>query len=137
MLGYQRFFKADSRIIFIKVIAILEALCPPSEKLSCGVKIQTCSASCLSSETIKKASSRTVNFVDRKAFISQLGRWKEINSSVADHGYRLPLHHLLALIFYVVMPSKRLGLSVLSYRKSDKTDLSKCLEACFWRHSVD
>ena len=42
-----------------------------------------------------------------------------------------PLHHLLALMFYVVMPSKRLGLSVLSYRKSDRIDLSKSLELAF------
>ena len=42
-----------------------------------------------------------------------------------------PLHHLLALIFSVVMASRRLGLSVLSYRKSDKIDLSKGLELAF------
>ena len=42
-----------------------------------------------------------------------------------------PLHHRLALIFCVVMPSGRLGLSVLSYRKSDRIDLSKGLELAF------
>ena len=42
-----------------------------------------------------------------------------------------PLHHLLTLILCVVMPSKRLGLSVLSYRKSDRIDLSKGLELAF------
>ena len=39
---------------------------------------------------MEKGIIKTVNFMNHKAFISQLGVF-EINSSVVDGGYRLPL----------------------------------------------
>ena len=41
-------------------------------------------------ETIKKVSSKTVNFMDHKTFILQPNVFK-INSSVVDYGFHLPL----------------------------------------------
>ena len=59
--------------------------------------------------------------MDHKAFILQLEVFK-INSS---NGFHLPSHHLLTLVFCLVIPSKRLGFAwcLLSHRNSDGIDL--------------
>ena len=51
--------------------------------------------------------------MDDKAFISQLEVF-EINSSVVDDGFRLPLTSPADPYFLRSIPSKKLGLSVLT-----------------------
>ena len=70
----QRFRRAGSRIIFVKVLPdhchIGGPFPPIREAVSHGIKIQICFASCLSGETMKKGI--IFNFMDHKAFILQL-----------------------------------------------------------------
>ena len=126
MLDNQRFVKADSRIIFIKVLNdhcnIGDPLASIREAVSWSQNPHMFSQLFIN-ETMKKGIIKTVSFMDHKVFISQLGAF-EINSSIVDDGYRLPLKSSAGPYFCIVMPSKRLELSVLSYSKSDRMNLS-------------
>ena len=87
---------------------------PIREAVSHAIKIRICLASRLSRKTMKKGKSRAVNYMDHKAFISQLQVF-DISNSVVDDGFHLPLTSSADPYFlrsHVVTPSKRLGLII-------------------------
>ena len=125
MLDNQMFRRADSRIIFIKVLHdhchIGGPLSPMREAGSDGIKIHISLASCLSGETMKKGIIQNFQFYGPQGFISQL---------VVDDGFRLPLTSPADPKFFcVVIPSKRLGLSVLTHLQKFRWSLPR-FKAC-------
>ena len=137
MLDNQRFIKADSRIIFLSMtIAILEVLCPPSERLSHRVKIQTCLGSCLLAETMKKGVIQNCHFMNHKAFNSK-PRVFEINSSVVDDGSHLPLTSPAGPYFLCGHAKQKTGIISTQLQEVRYNQPQSGFGTCFWRHSAD
>ena len=138
MLDNQRFFKADSRIIFIKVL---------NDHCSIGGPMSPIREAVSWSQNPNMFGQLFTGWNHGKRYHPKLSiLWTTRLSSHSLGFLKLTvllwmmaivcaLYHLLALIFYVLMPSKRLGLSVLSYRKSDRTSVrvwSLLLETFSW-----
>ena len=132
MLDNQRFFKVDSGIIFIKVwpLQYWRPFVPHQRSCLIESKSKHVRPVVYPVKPWKRVSSKLLILWTTRLSSHSLG-FSKLTVLLWMVAIDCPLHHLLALIFYVVMPSRRLRLSVLSYRNSDRIGLSKGLELAF------
>ena len=105
MLDNQRFCRADSHIICIKVLHdhchIRGPLSPMREFREAGshrIKMQICLASCLSCETMKKGIIQNVQFLWTTQVSCRSLKYSKLTVLLWIMAFVCPSHHLLALI---------------------------------------
>ena len=140
MLDNQRFHGADSRIIFIKVLHdhchIGGPLSPMREAGFPWNQNPNMFGQLFIWWNNKKGYHPKLSILWTTRLSSRSLRFSKLTVLLWMVVFVCPSHHLLTLYFFcVVIPSKRLGLSVLTQLQKFRWSWPR-FEACLWRHSV-